>query len=60
MKNSILSLGKTLNKTEQKNIYGGIGSVSVQNCNTSEQCNSGYYCDCGKCISKYDPVIACF
>lgn len=39
MKKSILNLGKTLNKAEQKSINGG-----YRNCKVDSDCQLGYKC----------------
>jgi hypothetical protein len=54
MKKSILNLGETLNKAEQKSINGGIGPV----------CKSGYFNDQDTCRKGYHPhpiygAVAC-
>ena len=48
MKNSILNLGKALNKAEQKEINGG----SAIFCNSSADCCSGFYCEQSICVSS--------
>jgi len=48
MKKSILNLGKTLNKTEQKNIYG---KSMALNCGGGLECPRGY--SCGNASSNF-------
>ena len=42
MKNSILKLGKVLNKIEQKNINGGVSGHQL--CSYDSQCPTGQVC----------------
>ena len=45
MKKSILNLGKTLNKTEQKNINGGSLAGCMSNCSKIYSGNDVFQCE---------------
>ena len=53
MKKSILNLGKTLSKVDQKLINGGVARYCYQS--TGNQCCEsrpwGMFCDAGRCLS---------
>jgi len=60
MKNSILNLGKALNKAEQKEINGGLQYNTIIKCVTSGNCNAALYgesvvaCVNGRCIFPWN------
>ena len=66
MKKSILNIGKTLKKTEQKHIHGGLGfyhscdSVNIESiCNSREECYwiPGFVGNDGYCNLKKNDKI---